>query len=133
MPQIDLITGFLGAGKTTFIKDYAKFMLDQQVQLGTGYLIPFVQRELYPEQPLNIYMEMTAQPSARYLLFGALTARAGLIKEKYPGMKARLYTQLDATDAEMQAFYQRCGLQMDDAEDLFFPFGPGNTKHRQYQ
>ena len=34
MPQIDLITGFLGAGKTTFIKDYAKFMLDQQVQLG---------------------------------------------------------------------------------------------------
>ncbi len=93
---------------------------DQQVQLGTGYLIPFVQRELYPEQPLNIYMEMTAQPSARYLLFGALTARAGLIKEKYPGMKARLYTQLDATDAEMQAFYQRCGLQMDDAEDLFY-------------
>ena len=34
MPQIDLITGFLGAGKTTFIKDYAKFMIDQNVQLG---------------------------------------------------------------------------------------------------
>ena len=66
---------------------------------------------------------MTAQPSARYLLFGALTARAEIIKDRYNGLKARLYTQLDATDADMQAFYQRCGFQMDDAEDLFYcPF-----------
>ena len=100
---------------------------DQQVQLGSGYLVPFLQRELYPSQPLNIYMEMTAQPSARYLLFGALTARAEVIKERYPGAKARLYTQLDATDAEMQAFYQRCGFQMDDAEDLFYFALPYNV------
>ena len=93
---------------------------DRQVQLGTGYLIPFVQRELYPAQPLNIYMEITAQPSARFLLFGALSARAEVMKQRYPGMRARLYTQLDATDAEGQAFYQRCGFQMDDAEDLFY-------------
>ncbi len=95
-------------------------MNDQQVQLGSGYLIPFASRELYPAQPLSIYMELTAQPSARYLLFGALSARAEVIKQRYPGTKARLYTQLDATDAEMQSFYQRCGFQMDDAEDLFY-------------
>lgn len=102
------------AEDTFFVTD------DRQVQLGTGYLIPFVQRELYPEKPLNIYLEIASQPSARYLLFGALTARAEVMKLRYPGMRARLYTQLDPTDAESQAFYQRCGFQMDDAEDLFY-------------
>ena len=34
MPQIDLITGFLGAGKTTFIKKYAQFLIDQGANVG---------------------------------------------------------------------------------------------------
>ena len=29
MVKIDLITGFLGSGKTTFIKKYAKYLLDK--------------------------------------------------------------------------------------------------------
>ena len=29
MISIDLITGFLGSGKTTFIKKYAKYLIDQ--------------------------------------------------------------------------------------------------------
>ena len=29
MVTIDLITGFLGSGKTTFIKHYAKYLMDQ--------------------------------------------------------------------------------------------------------
>ena len=29
MVKIDLITGFLGSGKTTFIKKYAKYLIDQ--------------------------------------------------------------------------------------------------------
>ena len=102
------------AEDTFFVTD------ERQVQLGSGYLIPFVQRELYPAQPLNIYMEITAQPSARSLLFGALMARAELLRGRYPDMRGRLYTQLNATDAEMQAFYQRSGFQLDDAEDLFY-------------
>lgn len=28
MIKIDLITGFLGAGKTTFIRKYAKYLMD---------------------------------------------------------------------------------------------------------
>ena len=34
MPQIDLITGFLGSGKTTFIKKYARFLIDQGLTVG---------------------------------------------------------------------------------------------------
>ena len=30
MVKIDLITGFLGFGKTTFIKEYAKYLINQK-------------------------------------------------------------------------------------------------------
>ena len=29
MVKIDLVTGFLGSGKTTFIKRYAKYLIDK--------------------------------------------------------------------------------------------------------
>lgn len=34
MVQIDLITGFLGSGKTTFIKKYAKYLIDQGLHIA---------------------------------------------------------------------------------------------------
>ena len=34
MEKIDLITGFLGSGKTTFIKKYAKYLIDQGENIG---------------------------------------------------------------------------------------------------
>ena len=34
MIKIDLITGFLGSGKTTFIKKYAKYLIDQGENIG---------------------------------------------------------------------------------------------------
>ena len=34
MVKIDLITGFLGSGKTTFIKKYAKYLMAQGNHIG---------------------------------------------------------------------------------------------------
>ena len=34
MVKIDLITGFLGSGKTTFIKKYAKYLIDSGANIG---------------------------------------------------------------------------------------------------
>ena len=34
MIKIDLITGFLGAGKTTFIRKYAKYLMDSGKHIG---------------------------------------------------------------------------------------------------
>ena len=34
MIKIDLITGFLGSGKTTFIKKYAKYLMDKGYKIG---------------------------------------------------------------------------------------------------
>ncbi|SKB89280.1 GTPase, G3E family [Lachnospiraceae bacterium] len=34
MPVIDLITGFLGSGKTTFIRKYAQYLMDKGMRIG---------------------------------------------------------------------------------------------------
>lgn len=34
MIKIDLITGFLGAGKTTFMINYAKYLAKQNLKIG---------------------------------------------------------------------------------------------------
>ena len=34
MVKVDLITGFLGSGKTTFIKNYARYLMDQGLNIG---------------------------------------------------------------------------------------------------
>ncbi len=92
---------------------------ERQVQLGSGYVISSFQRELYPARPLNIYIQIDSQPSARSLLFGALLARAEVIRAQTPDIPARLYTQLPVEADELLNFYQRSGLMLDDAEDLF--------------
>ena len=35
MVKVDLITGFLGSGKTTFIKKYARYLMDQGYDIGS--------------------------------------------------------------------------------------------------
>ena len=34
MVKIDLITGFLGSGKTTFIKKYSEYLIGQGMNIG---------------------------------------------------------------------------------------------------
>ena len=98
---------------------------DKRIQLGYGCLIQFSQAELYPNQPLHIYLQMDAQPSARPMLFGALLARAGQIRSE-SGVPARFYTQVDPRDKELLKFYEQMGMKNDDSEDLYsfyLPFG----------
>ena len=45
MVKIDLITGFLGAGKTTFIKKYASYFIKQGQTIGileNDYMDPII-------------------------------------------------------------------------------------------
>ena len=39
MTQIDLITGFLGSGKTTFIKKYAAWLMKKDTGSGSWRMI----------------------------------------------------------------------------------------------
>ncbi len=92
---------------------------DQQIQLGTGYVLQFFQGELYPERPNHLYMQIDCQPSARALMFGALLARAYQLKARNPAIPARLYAHVPPENLDMLRFYESCGLRNDDGEDMF--------------
>lgn len=39
MVKVDLITGFLGSGKTTFIKKYARYLMEQGQNIASLKMI----------------------------------------------------------------------------------------------
>ena len=99
---------------------------DSLVQMGSGYVIPFFQGEMYPERPAHLFLQIDAQPSARALMYGALLARADQLRSQNPNVPARLYAQVAPEDREMIRFYENSGFRNDDGEDLYrFPTPDG--------
>jgi GNAT superfamily N-acetyltransferase len=93
-------------------------MDDMDIQQGTGYVMPFLQPDLFPQRPMHLYMQLEAPPSCQYMLFGALLARVSQLREQNPHMPTRLYTQLAVDDARNMEFFMGNGFSLDDAEDL---------------
>ena len=91
---------------------------DMGVEIGVGYVICFYQPDLFPERPMNLYIHMDAPPTARYILFGALLARAKQMRDMYPHVKARIYSQAEPDDSRTCDFYLQNGFNLDDAEDV---------------
>ena len=91
---------------------------DMGTEIGAGYVIHFYQPDLFPDRPVNLYIQMDAQPSARYMLLGALLARAQQLRDQTPYLKARIYAQAGVDDAAACDSYLHNGFQMDDAEDM---------------
>ena len=101
---------------------------DENNQLGMGYLQVSRQDSLYPDRPLRLYLCMEAEPDARDMLFGSLMARAYQIRDFFPGVKARVFSQVAPENEQMLNFYQDSGFRADDAEDrvtLELPSTPG--------
>ena len=92
---------------------------DQQIQLGTGYVMQFFQGEMYPERPNHLFIQIDAQPSARALMYGALLARADQLRAQTPHLPARLYAQVMPDNLDMLRFYESVGMKNDDGEDMF--------------
>ena len=92
---------------------------DQQVGLGTGYVVQFFQGEMYPERPNHLFIQIDTQPSARALMFGALLARGEQLRAMTPNLPARMYAQVAPENLELLRFYDTMGLRNDDGEDLF--------------
>ena len=96
---------------------------DQMIEIGMGALTQFWQPELYPDAPMNIYMQLDSQPAGRNLLLGALLARAEQLRAQQPQpVRTRLYTQIAPENWELVNFYTKSGFKTDDSEDLYhFP------------
>ena len=95
---------------------------DEYVQLGLGYIIINLQEETYPERPVQLYVDIKAQPSSRNLLLGALLGRAEQIRAAYPQVKGRIYTQIAPSQFDLVTFYNQNGFAANDAreEHMFF-------------
>lgn len=86
--------------------------------VAQGYLIQTYHPYLFPERPINLFMNMQTQGPGRDMLMGALLARAVQLRESTPQYKARLYTQVNPQDAEMLRFYTENGFSNNDALDI---------------
>ncbi len=101
---------------------------DLGTQTGYGYVLYQMQPGLYPDCPVNMYFSISGDNSSRYLLFGALVARARMLQNVNPQLRARLYTSLDPSDTAMKDFYLHNGFDCDESDlvvQLQIPFGDG--------
>ena len=101
---------------------------DLGAQTGYGFILYQLQPGLYPDCPVNMYFSIDGDPASRYMLFGALVARARVLQNANPRLRARLYTSLSPTDTQMKDFYLHNGFDCDETDDILqlaIPFGDG--------
>ena len=101
---------------------------DMGMELGRGYIVMQFQPHIYPDCPINLYISLESQPSARFMLFGALVARARQLRDSNQQYAARVYTAVQPGDVPMQQFYMECGFKIENMEDvlsLTIPAGDG--------
>ena len=101
---------------------------DLGVQTGYAYILYQLLPGIYPDCPVNLYFSLEGDVSSRYLLFGALVARARVLQNINPQFRARLYTSLSPADERMKEFYLHNGFDCDETDDILqltIPFGDG--------
>ena len=101
---------------------------DLGTQTGYGFILYQYQPGLYPDCPVNLYFSIDGDPASRYLLFGALVARARILQNVNPTLRARLYTNISPADTQMKDFYLHNGFDCDETDDvlqLMIPYGDG--------
>ena len=97
-------------------------------EMGMGYMVYQYQPHLYPDCPINLYFGLDCQMAARYMLFGALVARARQLRDCDPNVRARVYTNIAPNDIRMKDFFEHSGFDCSDAEEVLhipMPIGEG--------
>ena len=89
-----------------------------QREYGRGVLVYQLLPHLYPDRPVNIYFDLTAEPAAQYMLLGAMMARARQLRDRDPSLRARMYTCISPDDALNRSFYERGAFRMEDTERM---------------
>ena len=101
---------------------------DLGAQTGFACILYRLQPGLYPDCPVNMYFTLEGDESSRYLLFGAVVARARVLLNVNPQLRARLYTSLDPRDEQRRDFYLYNGFDLEESDSvvsLQIPFGDG--------
>ena len=101
---------------------------DLGTQTGFACILYQLQPGLYPDCPVNMYFNIEGDASSRYLLFGAVIARARVLLSVNPQLRARLYTSLNPQDLQERAFYVENGFDLEESDriaSLRFPSATG--------
>ena len=87
MIKIDLITGFLGAGKTTFLKKYARYLLNQGQNIGILEndfgAVNVAQQETMPQKAKKLPKEAMSQDVQMFM------GRFQELRRKMGGMQSQ--------------------------------------------
>jgi len=86
--------------------------------IAEGYLVQTYHPFLFPERPINLYLNVYSKGPGLDMLLGALLARAVQLRQQTPNLKARVFAQVGMQDAAMLSFYQESGFTADDALDV---------------
>ena len=86
---------------------------------GQGRVIYQYLPHMDPECPINLYFDMKCDLAGRYVLLGALLARARQLRDVNPQVHARVYTMVHPDDTDSQAFYTSSGMSLEQRESLF--------------
>lgn len=109
-------------------EDVFFIMDDMGGEMGVGSIVYQYKPHTFPDCPINLYFSMECQPAARYMLLGALLARARQLRDSNPTVRARVYTRLEPADTRALEFYKHSDIDCTDTEDrlqLAIPFGDG--------
>lgn len=85
---------------------------------GEAWILPSYHPNLFPERPLNIYMNINAADGWRDMLMGAILGRAQQIKDSNPDKKARLFSQVKPSEGALMNFYLENGFDQSDMLDV---------------
>lgn len=86
--------------------------------VAQGYLVQTYHPYLFPDRPINLYLNLASKGPGLDMLMGALLARAVQLRQQTPNLKARVFAQVGMQDASMLSFYQESGFLPDDALDV---------------
>ncbi len=86
--------------------------------IAEGFLIHTYHPYLFPERPINLFMNIRSKGPGRDMLMGALLARAQQLREQTPQMKARVFAQVSPQDTELLHFFTESGFDHNDALDV---------------
>ncbi|MCR4882446.1 MAG: GNAT family N-acetyltransferase [Clostridiales bacterium] len=85
---------------------------------GQGRVIYQYLPHMDPDCPINLYFDMKCDLAGRYVLLGALLARARQLRDVNPQVHARVYTMVHPEDTDSQAFYTSSGMTLEQRESL---------------
>ncbi len=90
---------------------------DMGNEIGVGFVMLLYQPLIFPERPVNLYLQLDAPPQAKHMLLGALLGQAMRMKRQFPGQKARVYMEVGMDNPQEIEFCRHNAFKLDDAED----------------